>query len=83
MSTKDRIWPTFMSSALRAGQHVGVALGVADVELEAGAPLALEAAAQDVDHASAGGAGGEGGERRRAPQPALGDRHSQTTSLAH
>ena len=61
--------------ALRAGQDVGVALGVADVELEAGAPLALEAAAQDVDDASARGPGGEGGERRRAPQPALGDRH--------
>ena len=54
--------------ALRAGQDIGVALGVADVELEARAALALEAAAQDVDDASARGAGGDGGQRRRAPQ---------------
>jgi hypothetical protein len=61
--------------ALRAGQHVGVALGVAHVELEAGTPLALEATAEDVDHTSTGGPRRDCGEGSRAPHPPLGNRH--------
>lgn len=67
--------PDLHEHALRARQRVGVPLSVADVELRAGAPLAAEPAPQHVGNAPTGRSHRHGGERSRAPQPTLGNRH--------